>query len=145
MGMFCFEKYYLEKNVKAPNLIERAKEEIDAVIHSEKSPHHDKETHGTSNDIDENTPIDEVKGPGLFERAKEELEALVEVIHPKKESGSQDSSPKKGDGCLPSIGTSYCLLFTRLKIEKCSFFSFYGACFLCWTECLSGSSLLIIP
>ncbi|KAK3013461.1 hypothetical protein RJ639_009769 [Escallonia herrerae] len=74
----------VEKNVKAPNLIERAKEETEAVIHTQKSPHHHKETHGTSDDIDEDTPVDEVKGPNFFERVKEEIEAVVEAIHPKK-------------------------------------------------------------
>ncbi|XP_059458172.1 uncharacterized protein LOC132187768 [Corylus avellana] len=79
-----------EKDVKAPNIIERAKEEIDAITHTEKSPEHHKETHGRSDDIDENTPIDEVKGPSVFERVKEEIEAIVEAIHPKKESKSQE-------------------------------------------------------
>ncbi|CBI35908.3 unnamed protein product, partial [Vitis vinifera] len=79
----------LEKGVKEPNLIERAKEEIKAVI---SSPRHDKETHGTSDDIDEDTPIDEVKGPSVFERVKEEVEAIVEAIHPKKESRKHKSS-----------------------------------------------------
>lgn len=82
-------------------MIERAKEEIEALVHCEKSPRHHKETHGSSHhsgksprhhkethglsdDIDEDTPIDEVKGPGVFERVKEEIEALVEAIHPKK-------------------------------------------------------------
>ncbi|KAK2992930.1 hypothetical protein RJ640_008464 [Escallonia rubra] len=73
-----------EKDVKAPNLTERAKEETEAVIHTQKSPHHHKETHGTSDDIDENTPVDVVKGPNFFERVKEEIEAVVEAIHPKK-------------------------------------------------------------
>ncbi|KAJ4957718.1 hypothetical protein NE237_024829 [Protea cynaroides] len=80
-----------EKNEKAPNLIERAKERIEAIMHTEKSPHHHKETHGTSDDIDENTPISEVKGPNVFERAKEEIEAVVQAIHPKKESDSEKS------------------------------------------------------
>ncbi|XP_057475041.1 uncharacterized protein LOC130763106 isoform X2 [Actinidia eriantha] len=71
-------------DVKAPNLFERAAEEIEAIMHSEKSPRHHKETHGTSDDIDEDTPVDEVKGPNVFERVKEEIEALVEAIHPKK-------------------------------------------------------------
>ncbi|XP_050382272.1 uncharacterized protein LOC126799180 [Argentina anserina] len=63
--------------------------------HAEKSPHHTKETHGTSDDIDENTPIDVVKGPGVFERIKEEVEAVFEaVIHPHKDSSSHDSSSK---------------------------------------------------
>jgi hypothetical protein len=75
-----------DKEVKAPNLFERAKEEIEAILHSEKSPHHHKETHGKRNDIDENTPLDDVRAPNVFDRAKEEFEALVEAIHPKKES-----------------------------------------------------------
>ncbi|KAF8393605.1 hypothetical protein HHK36_021849 [Tetracentron sinense] len=95
-----------EKDVMAPNLIERAKEEIEAIMHTEKSPHHHKETHGTSDDIDENTPIDEVKGPSVFERAKEEIEALVQTIHPKKESNNHDSS-KKEDGFWGSIGRRF--------------------------------------
>lgn len=78
-----------EENVKAPNLFERAKEEIEAITHAQKSPRHHKETHGMSNDIDENTEIDEVKGPNVFERVKEEIEALVETVHPKKESKSE--------------------------------------------------------
>ncbi|KAJ9688105.1 hypothetical protein PVL29_014046 [Vitis rotundifolia] len=86
-----------ENDVKAPNLIERAKEEIEAIMHTKKSPpHHHKETHGMSDDIDENTPIDEVKGPSVFQRAKEELEALAQTIHPKKEPSNLVSSPKEG-------------------------------------------------
>ncbi|KAF7136164.1 hypothetical protein RHSIM_Rhsim08G0235200 [Rhododendron simsii] len=73
-----------EKDVKAPNLSGRAKEEIEAIAHSEKSPQHHKETHGRSDDIDEDTPVDEVKGPNVFERVKEEVEALVQAILPKK-------------------------------------------------------------
>ncbi|XP_059433658.1 uncharacterized protein LOC132166788 isoform X2 [Corylus avellana] len=79
-----------DKEVKAPNLFERAKEEIEAILHSEKSPHHHKETHGKRNDIDENTPLDDVRAPNVFERAKEEFEALVEAIHPKKESPNHE-------------------------------------------------------
>ncbi|KAL5698696.1 hypothetical protein ACHQM5_029695 [Ranunculus cassubicifolius] len=104
-----------EKDVKAPNLVGRAKEEVEAIMHSEKSPIHDKETHGHSNDIDENTPIEEVKGPGIFQRAKEEVEALVEAILPKKESTStdisskkdEDSSSKKDGGFFASIGRRF--------------------------------------
>ncbi|KAL6005929.1 hypothetical protein ACLOJK_039974 [Asimina triloba] len=81
-----------EEEVKAPNLLERAKEEIEAVLHSEKS--HDRETHGTSDDIDVDTPVDRVKGPNIFERVKEEIEAIVEAVHPKKES-DHDSDSKK--------------------------------------------------
>lgn len=70
--------------MKSPNLIERAKEEIEAVFHGGKSPRHHKETHGTSDDIDETTQVDEVKAPNVFERVKEEIEAVVEAVHPKK-------------------------------------------------------------
>lgn len=71
--------------MKTPKFMEKAKEKIEKMLHHEKSsPRHHKETHGTSNDIDENTPIDEVKGPNVFERAKEEIEAVLQMIHPKK-------------------------------------------------------------
>lgn len=49
-----------------------------------KTKTHKEETHGTSADIDEDTPISKVKGPNIFERAKEEIEAIVEAIHPHK-------------------------------------------------------------
>lgn len=87
---------YAAERSKSHNLFERTKEDIESVIHKQKkSPHghgHHKETHGTSNDIDENTPIDEVKGPSVFQRAKEELEAILDAIHPKKDS-SRHSNP----------------------------------------------------
>jgi len=51
-----------------------------------KSRHHDKETHGTSDDIDESTPIDYVKGPGFFQRLKEEIEAIFNAVTPKRSS-----------------------------------------------------------
>ncbi|XP_059634810.1 uncharacterized protein LOC132277092 [Cornus florida] len=93
------------KDAKAHNLIERAKEEFKEILHKEKSPHHHhKETHGMSNDIDENTPIHEVKGPSVFERAKEEVEALVQTIHPKKEPRNVVSSPKEEGGFRVSVG-----------------------------------------
>lgn len=90
---------------KAPNLIERAKEEIEAIIHHGKSPvHHHIETHGRNDDIDDSTPIDQVKGPSIFQRAKEEIEALVQTIHRKKESSNSVSSPKKEGGFGACIG-----------------------------------------
>ena len=73
-------------------MIERAKEEMEAIVHSGRSPSHHKETHGRSDDIDEDTPIDEVKGPSVFERIKEEIEALVGAIHPKKDKSDVSSS-----------------------------------------------------
>jgi hypothetical protein len=42
---------------------------------------HDKETHGRSGDIDENTSPQKIKAPNLIERAKEEVKALVIAIH----------------------------------------------------------------
>ncbi|XP_015696487.1 uncharacterized protein LOC102720905 isoform X2 [Oryza brachyantha] len=101
--------------VKAPNLFERAKEEVEALVgavhnkmehnssprgnndlHKDskddskaamnKMETHKNETHGTSDDINENTPVEKVKGPNVFERAKEEIEAIVEAFHPKKGS-----------------------------------------------------------
>ena len=89
--MFCTEG---NKEAKSPNILERAKEEIETVFHHDKSHHHHKETHGRSDDIDEKTPPEEVKAPNVFERVKEEFEAVVEAIHPKKESSSHGSSPK---------------------------------------------------
>ncbi|KAF8049820.1 hypothetical protein N665_2112s0005 [Sinapis alba] len=77
-----------EKTIRAPNVLERVKEEIEAIgHHHEKSrSHHHKETHGTSDDIDQNTSVDDVKGPGLFERVKEEVEAIVNVVVTPKHS-----------------------------------------------------------
>uniref|UniRef100_A0A7N0VAH7 Uncharacterized protein n=1 Tax=Kalanchoe fedtschenkoi TaxID=63787 RepID=A0A7N0VAH7_KALFE len=77
------------KDVKAPpNLAQRTIEEVQAIAHT---PKHHKETHGTSDDIDEDTPVQEVKGPGVFHRLKEEVEAIVQAVHPKKkESPSHD-------------------------------------------------------
>jgi hypothetical protein len=60
-----------------------SKEAISAATHNKT---HETETHGTSNDISEDTPVDKVKGPNVFERAKEEIEAIVEAILPKKGS-----------------------------------------------------------
>ncbi|KAG8367221.1 hypothetical protein BUALT_Bualt16G0050100 [Buddleja alternifolia] len=90
------------ENVK----VSRAKEEKESVMmQREKSPyHHRKETHGMSDDIDENTPINEIKGPNVFERAKEEIDALIQTIHPKKESNNDLYSSKKEGGLLISIG-----------------------------------------
>ncbi|XP_021862068.1 uncharacterized protein [Spinacia oleracea] len=79
------------KEVKSPKFIEKTKEEIESLFHhkSPESPHHDrhrKETHGTSEDIDESTSVDEIKAPNLFERIKEEVEAIVGAMHQKKDS-----------------------------------------------------------
>ncbi|EOA35950.1 hypothetical protein CARUB_v10021211mg [Capsella rubella] len=74
-----------EKTVKSPNVLQRVNDELQAMGHREKSKsHHHKETHGTSDDIDQNTPIDDVKGPGFFQRVKEEIEAILNAVTPKR-------------------------------------------------------------
>ncbi|XP_072984117.1 uncharacterized protein [Typha latifolia] len=89
-----------EKEVKLPNPPEKAKGENEATMLKEKT--HKKETHGTSNDIDENTPIDRIKAPNVFERAKEEIEAIVEAIHPK--GPDHEPHSMKGGGFWESLG-----------------------------------------
>ncbi|KAG8376166.1 hypothetical protein BUALT_Bualt09G0035000 [Buddleja alternifolia] len=95
-----------EKDVKAPNVLERAKEEFEAISHNDKHKHHHhhhKETHGLRHDIDANTEMSDVKAPNVFQRAKEEIEAILEAIHPKKESKSLgDSTTKTKKDCLKS-------------------------------------------
>ncbi|KAK4343368.1 hypothetical protein RND71_036462 [Anisodus tanguticus] len=105
-----------DKDVKAPNVFERVKEEIEAMLHSERqSHHHHKETHGMRKDIDENTPISDVKAPNVFERAKEEIEALFEALHLKKEDHSH-ASPLDVDKRL-SFGFNLNAYITTAKAE----------------------------
>lgn len=73
------------KEVKSPNFVERAKEAMESLFHH-KSPRHHKETHGTSDDIDESTSVNEIKAPNVFERVKEEVEAIAGAFHQKKDS-----------------------------------------------------------
>lgn len=77
-------------------MAERAKEEFEGLLHSQKSPcHHNKETHGLHNyDINDNTPLDDVKAPNVLERAKEEFQALAHVFHHKKEAPTYDGRLK---------------------------------------------------
>ncbi|KAL8170450.1 hypothetical protein V2J09_022254 [Rumex salicifolius] len=56
-----------------------------SVTQANRSPHHHKETHGRSNDIDENTEVTSVKAPNVLERVKEEMEAIAGAVHSKKE------------------------------------------------------------
>ncbi|KAJ7979327.1 DEAD-box ATP-dependent RNA helicase [Quillaja saponaria] len=112
---------------KVPNLIVRAKEEIDGILHNEKLHLHHKETHGMRNDINENTQLDSVRAPNVFERAKEEIEALAEAIHHKKESSSheiRDESPKtesklkqENSGSLSENNAHAPNIFVRAKEE----------------------------
>lgn len=85
-----------ENHGKSPKFIDIAKGKIGTIMHHDKSPKlHDKETHGTSDDIHKSTPVDRVKAPNVFRRAKEEIEAIVQTIHPKKEEKNRVSPPKK--------------------------------------------------
>ncbi|OAY75367.1 uncharacterized protein LOC109722196 [Ananas comosus] len=74
-----------EKKVEAPNLHDKSKEESEVDIHIVKEKVHKRETHGKSNDVDENTPLNKIKGPNIFQRAKEEIEAIAGTIHPRTE------------------------------------------------------------
>lgn len=98
-----------DKGVKAPKVLENGKEETEALLHTEKQPKHNKETHGLRDDIDVNTPLSDIKGPNVFERVKEEFEALVESIHQRKEDKNQDS---------PSSVERDDATFTGSKYEK---------------------------
>ncbi|GMI94893.1 hypothetical protein like AT5G57000 [Hibiscus trionum] len=99
-----------DEDVKAPNIFERAKEEIEAVIH--------KETNGKSMDIDETTPLGDVKAPNVFERVKEEFEALVQTIHQNKHAHQRDHSDKEqSKHDKPENGVKSPSLFERAKEE----------------------------
>uniref|UniRef100_A0A0D3B322 Uncharacterized protein n=2 Tax=Brassica oleracea var. oleracea TaxID=109376 RepID=A0A0D3B322_BRAOL len=82
-------------------MMRKAKEEIKSLFHSKEKPHHHKETHGRSDDIDENTHVDEVKAPNVFERAKEEIEAVIDTIHSKKKETDGSDSPKRSRSVSP--------------------------------------------
>lgn len=74
--------------------VETSKVRTEEPLHKQKT--HDKETHSSSNDIDEGTPIYKVKGPNVFERAKEEIEAIMGTIHPVPESVNKSQQEKHG-------------------------------------------------
>lgn len=57
--------------------VETSKVGTEEPLHKQKTHHN--ATHGSSNDIDEGTPIYKVKGPNVFERAKEEIEAITGI------------------------------------------------------------------
>lgn len=82
-SLFCDS--LVEKKVEAPNLHDKSKEETEVDIHIVKEKVHKRETHGQSNDVDENTPLNKIKGPNIFQRAKEEIEAIAGTIHPRTE------------------------------------------------------------
>ncbi|KAI7724508.1 hypothetical protein M8C21_028989 [Ambrosia artemisiifolia] len=69
------------------------------------SPSDRRETHGSVEDIDVDTPISEVKGPNIFHRAKEEIEAIVDTIQSKREP----ASPRKQSSLADNNGSpSHC-------------------------------------
>ncbi|KAH0937549.1 hypothetical protein HID58_005010 [Brassica napus] len=88
---------------KKRNMIRKAKDEIKSLFHSKEKHHchhhHRKDSHGSSDDIDENTHVDEVKGPNVFDRAEEEIEAVV--IHPEKNEIDGSDSPKSSRSGSP--------------------------------------------
>lgn len=95
-------------------MIRKAREELKSLFQKE-NPHrhhhhhhqvHHKETHGRSDDINENTPVDEVKAPNVLERAKEEIEAVIDTIHPKKDEADGSDSPKPSDSPVRSRSVS---------------------------------------
>ncbi|MBO8865191.1 hypothetical protein INP02_13305, partial [Staphylococcus aureus] len=57
---------------------------------------HDRETHGRSKGIDENTSPEDVKAPNLIERAKEEVEALVGAMHHPNKDHHHQTLEKEG-------------------------------------------------
>jgi hypothetical protein len=79
---------------------------------------HDKETHGRSGDIDENTSPQKIKAPNLIERAKEEVEALVIAIHhPNKDHHHQTHGIlHSSTGVILFTAFNFCL-FTALRIN----------------------------
>ncbi|CAH2069679.1 unnamed protein product [Thlaspi arvense] len=95
-----FKSEKAEDGKKKPNMMKKAKEEIKSLFQSKEKPHrhhhhHHKESHGRSDEIDENTPVDEVKAPSVFERAQEEIEAVIETIHPKKKVTDGSDLPSR--------------------------------------------------
>lgn len=84
-----------EKDKQIPKLIKKFKEDKAKLMNRKTTHLHHKETHGMSDDINENTQTKKVKGPSVFGRAKEEIEAIVHTVHAKKESTYLVSTPKK--------------------------------------------------
>ncbi|KAG7606361.1 hypothetical protein ISN45_At05g052840 [Arabidopsis thaliana x Arabidopsis arenosa] len=94
-----------EDGKKKPSMMKKAREDLKSLFLKEKSPrhlhHHHKETHGRSDDISENTPVDEVKAPNVLERAKEEIEAVIDTIHSKKKEKDGSGSPSRSRSVSP--------------------------------------------
>ncbi|KAJ4911192.1 hypothetical protein Rs2_05813 [Raphanus sativus] len=103
-----FESEKTEDTKKKRDVIRKAKEEIKSLFHSKEKPHghhhHDhKETRTRSDDIDENTHVDEVKAPNVSERVEEEMEAVVviDTIHPKNNETDGSDYPKDSRSVSP--------------------------------------------
>lgn len=93
--VFCLLTGEKEAKAKAPNLIVRAKEEFEALMHHKKSDSHHEETSGLkTNNSKENASLDDVRAPNVFQRAKEEFEAIGQVLHRKKDSPTHDKRLK---------------------------------------------------
>lgn len=105
------------KEIKAPNLFERGKEEIEAIIQTEKKK---RDSYGNGIEINEDTPISQVKAPNMFERAKEEIEALVGTIHPTREEEDDKSKPNLEQGSSSGGGGGFWSFLGSFLEKSCS-------------------------
>lgn len=123
------------KDAKASNVLERIKDET---VKSLNHDNHNKETHGTSDDIDENTPADEVKGPGILHRVKEELEAVVEAFLPKKDS---DDHHWCCFGVFAANEVQKTLLFAHKQNKKVAYLCLFDVDFkgCMYNKCVDGN------
>ncbi|KAK7329006.1 hypothetical protein VNO77_23150 [Canavalia gladiata] len=86
------------------------------------SCHHNKETHGLHNGINENTSLDDVKAPNLFERAKEELKPLVHVFHEKNKASTCAKSDENQMAESQLNMKSQALPRVRVDVRNVTFF-----------------------
>ncbi|XVF48986.1 hypothetical protein PTKIN_Ptkin03bG0232200 [Pterospermum kingtungense] len=87
-------------DVKAPNLFQRAKEEIEALVETihqkkESQTHHDQRDQTANKDSKHEKPENGVKAPNLIERAKEEIEAILH--HDKSPHHHKETHGRSGD------------------------------------------------
>eukprot|EP00249_Psilotum_nudum_P018155 c26663_g2_i1 orf=221-700(-) len=120
------------EHVRAPNIFERVKEEIEAITqtihekhaktkqrmigHAEQGVSPTGDTHlphdddGMGSHIDD-LALEEVKAPNIFERAKEEIEAITHTINEKYDNKKQQSyvgNDTSGEnGCWPCMGKTF--------------------------------------
>ncbi|CAA7062462.1 unnamed protein product [Microthlaspi erraticum] len=104
---FKSEKPVAEEGKKKPTMMKKAKEEIRSLFHLKEKPHRPhylhSDSHGRSDSIDANTPVNAVKAPSVFGRAKEEIEAVIDSIHPKNKE-IEPEKERAGFGCALGAG-----------------------------------------